>query len=96
MNISSNVSSINAHSNWGNANGNNIANVNSKDYSTLETSIEQSDSANVKAQITQIDRPVELSTEITEQIPVLYGIKGNITAIKTQNELYESILDIKA
>jgi len=101
MNISSNISSIQAHQTMMNTNANNIANVNTDGFIPNDTKI-----TNNNESITTNTRPADdtsslksqtnLSKELPEQIMIEKGIKANVTAIKTQDDILGSLLDIKA
>ena len=102
MQISNNVSSINAHQQMMNANAHNVANVNTDRFvpTDVKMSNESNDSvtANLRmatdngSQISQTD----LAKEIPDQIIVSNATSVNVTAIKAQDEMLGSLLDIKA
>ena len=72
MNISNNVSSIQAHQTMLNTSANNVANLGSKASQT------------------------DLSKEMVTQMVVEDATALNVTAIKTQDEMFGTLLDIKA
>ena len=101
MNISSNISSIKAHQTMMNTSGNNVANVNSDGYVPRDTMIsgaEDSVTANIRegsdsgSKMSQTD----LAKELTSQIVAEDTVAVNVSAIKTQDEMLGSLLDIKA
>ena len=86
-----NINSLNAHQKLMDINANNIANVNTADFKAQDAKIEN----NLEVISREGDR-VELSKEITNQIVIEDGFKAQIPAIKTQDEMTKTILDIKA
>ncbi len=94
MNISISVSAIRAHTDWMNANATNVANVNSRENSSLETTINENTAKSVEANIVSQGVPVEIAEEITEQVPILYGIEANVVAVKTADETTKNLLDV--
>ena len=102
MNITSNISSIAAQQTLMNTNANNVANVNTDGFiptgtkviSTTDNSVGTSkrlanDNESSKSQ-------TDLTKEITDQIIVQNATALNVTAIKTQDEMFGSLLDTKA
>ncbi len=102
MNITSNISSIAAQQTLMNTNANNVANVNTDGFiptdtkviSTTDNSVGTSkrladDNGSAKSQ-------TDLTKEITDQIIVQNATALNVTAIKTQDEMFGSLLDTKA
>ncbi|QOY53546.1 hypothetical protein HUE87_06355 [Candidatus Sulfurimonas marisnigri] len=101
MSISSNISSIQSHQTMMNTTANNVANVNSDGFvpsSTRMSSADGSVLANTRkadnngSKISQTD----LAKEIPDQIVAQNATAVNVTAIKTQDEMFGSLLDIKA
>lgn len=101
MNISNNISSIQAHQNMMNTTARNVANVNSEGFvpndtrmvnngGSVTTNTRKADNnGSVKSQ-------TDLAKEIPNQIVAQNATAVNVTAIKTQNEMLGSLLDIKA
>ena len=101
MNISSNISSISSHQTMLNTSANNIANVNTDGFVPSDTQITSNgeatttntrlsdDSGSAKSQ-------TDLATELTNQIIAQDAVAVNVSAIKTQEEMIGSLLDIKA
>ncbi len=101
MNTSTNISSIQSHQTMMNINANNIANVNSDGFvpsSTKMSSNGNSVSANSRMADDNgsLKSQTDLTKEIPDQIVVQKATAVNISAIKTQNEMFGSLLDIKA
>lgn len=101
MNISSNISSIAAHQSMMNANANNIANANSERFIPTDTTITNSGSSVVaehsKAQDNNsLQSQTNLTKEIVNQITIEKATEANVKAIRTQDDILGSLLDIKA
>ena len=101
MNISNNISSLRAQQQVLNTNANNIANVNTDAFRPSDTRVVENDKslttntrlANDKgSQKSQTD----LAKEIPDQIVAQNASAVNLSAIKTQDEMLGSLLDIKA
>jgi len=86
-----NINSMTAHQTLMDINANNIANVNTKNFKPDEGVIGN----NLKVDSQKGDR-LDLSKEITNQIVIENGFKAQAPAIKTQDEMTKTILDIKA
>lgn len=101
MNISSNISSIQAHQTMMNTSANNVANVNSDGYIPSETRVISSENS-LKANTFKANdngskmSQTELSKEITNQIIAQDATEANVTALKAQDDILGSLLDIKA
>lgn len=100
MNISSNISSIQAHQTMMNVNANNIANVNTDGFvpkDTRMTSTQNSVSASIRSADSNGSQKSQtnLSKEIPDQIIASEATALNVTAIKTQDEMLGSLLDIR-
>ena len=100
MNISSNISSIQSHQTMMNVNSNNVANVNTEGFVPSTTTM--SDMGNsVSANITKADdngspkSQTDLSKELPDQMIVENVTAANVTAIKTQDEMLGTLLDLK-
>ncbi len=91
-----NVSSMNAHNSWMNANANNVANVNSKDYNSTKTMVAQTPAKSVEAVNTKSSSPTNLTKELTNQIPIEKGMGAQEKAIKVQEQMMGGILNILA
>lgn len=100
--ISSNVSSIMANQTFLNNSANNVANVNSDGYVPTNTQLTDTKGGSVTASSTKAtdngstQSQTDLTKEIPDQISVLDSVKANVSAIKTQDEMFGSLLDIKA
>ena len=98
MNISANVSSLQANQTFLNTNANNIANVNTDGFRPSDTRISTNLQANnrladdTSSQKSQTD----LSKEIPDQITIGGVAEANVSAIRTQDEMMGTLLDIKA
>ena len=102
MNISNNVSSIQAHQTMLNTSGNNIANVNTDKFVPSDTRITNSSNTSVSAYNVKADdngsqrSQTDLAKEIPDQIIAQDATGVNVAAIKTQDEMFGTLLDIKA
>lgn len=101
MNISTNVSSIQAHQTMLNTSANNVANVNSDGFVPTNTRIVGGENSvkadNVKQSDSGLKRSqTDLAKEMVEQIISQDAVAVNVTAIKAQDDVLGSLLDIKA
>jgi flagellar hook protein FlgE len=102
MNISNNISSMMANQSYLNNGANNIANSNTDGFIPNSTVLKQSSNDSVVAnsrvasdtgsQKSQTD----LNKEIPDQIVAQNGFSVNSSAIKTQDEMLGTLLDMKA
>jgi len=88
-----NVSSIHAHTDFLANNANNIANINTNDFEATETTLNDKN-GEVIAQSTKTNHGTDLAKELTDQISITDGIKANAQAIKTQDKMIGSLLDL--
>ena len=101
MNISNNVSSLQAHQTMLSGSANNIANVNTDGFVPNDTRIVGGDNS-IKAQSTKVDdngsktSQSNLAKEIPDLIIAQEATALNVTAIRTQDEMLGSLLDTKA
>ncbi len=101
MNIQSNISSISSHQTMINTGANNIANVNTDGYIPKDTKMSNSGNA-VTANTRVADdngsqrSQTDLAKELTDQIVAQDITEVNVSAIRTQDEMFGSLLDIKA
>lgn len=101
MNISNNVSSIQAHQTMLNANANNVANVNTDGFRPSDTRMsENSGSVSANVRLTDDNGSSRSQTDLAKEIPnqiIAQDVTAvNVQAIKTQDEMLGSLLDIKA
>ncbi|MEA1893133.1 MAG: hypothetical protein U9N33_10555 [Campylobacterota bacterium] len=101
MSISSNISSIQSHQTMMSASANNIANANTDNY--IPTSTTMQDNGNsVSANSRKADdngskaSQTNLSKELPDQIIVQDMTAANVAAIKTQDDMLGTLLDLKA
>jgi flagellar hook protein FlgE len=80
----------------------NVANVNTDNYVPRETTISESQNGSTKANTTQAKSSsgseksqTDLSKEMTDQIGIEKVAASNVQAIRTQNEMLGSLLDIR-
>ena len=101
MNIQNNIASINSHQTLLNTGANNIANVNTDGYVPKDTQISNtgnSVSANTRSATNtgSSHSQTDIAKELTDQITAQDATGFNVAAIKTQDEMLGSLLDIKA
>ena len=101
MNISNNISSIGAHQVMLNTSANNIANVNTDGFRPSDTRISDNGNSvsahNVKDDDNgSLNSQTDISKEIPDQIIAQNATAFNVAAIKTQDEMFGTLLDIKA
>jgi len=101
MNVSNNISSIQAHQTMMNTNANNIANVNTSGFVPSDTRMSD-ERGSVVANTRSADNTLstksqtDLAKELPDQIIVEDAVEANAVAIKTQDDVLGSLLDIKA
>jgi hypothetical protein len=99
--ISSNVSSIMSNQTYMNNNAGNIANANTDGYIPRNTTINETQNGGTKATTTMATdtgstrSQTDLTKEITDQVTIENNTVANVQAIRTQNEMLGSLLDIK-
>ena len=102
MNISTNLSSLQANQTFMNTNADNIANVNTDGFRPTQTTISNPSKGTVQADLSKADdtgspkSQTDLTKEISDQVIIGGVSQANVTAIKTQDEMMGSLLDIKA
>ncbi len=95
--MSANIASIGAVSNWMNASAYNVANVNTKDFTPVDTAIVDKTAQNPAATYRNSgSKGTDLATEMTDQIDIEKSVGLNVAAINTKNEMVGTILDMKA
>ena len=101
MNVSANISSISAHQTLMNTTANNIANVNSDGFIPSDTRIsENANSVSANTRVSDdngsLKSQTDLAKEIPDQIIAQDATAVNVAAIRTQDEMLGTLLDIKA
>lgn len=89
-----NSNSMIAHSAWMNNNANNVANANTQDFNASSTSIQSNGKNSVNAVSRVGDNGTNLAKELTDQVPIEKGFSAQAAAIKTQEEMIGSLLDL--
>jgi flagellar hook protein FlgE len=101
VNFSANVSSLIAHQNYANTNANNIANVNTDGFIPTRTTLNET-SNGVQTSFQKADNngsslsQTDLSREMTDQVIVQRGHEVQGSAIRTQDDMLGSLLDMLA
>lgn len=100
--ISSNISSLQSNQVFMNNSANNVANVNTDRFVPKETTISETQNGATKANSSMADSngseksQTDLSKEITDQVSIEKIAQSNIKAIRTQDEMLGSLLDIRS
>jgi len=101
MAISNNVASLQANQTFLNTTANNVANVNTDRFVPQDTRITNNDSKTPVANVRVADdngsqkSQTDLAKEIPDQIIQGRVAEVNVAAIKTQDEIFGTLLDIK-
>ncbi|MDD2367973.1 MAG: hypothetical protein PHQ90_01645 [Sulfuricurvum sp.] len=99
--ISSNVSSLMSNQTFMNNSAANVANANTDSYVPRNTTISETQNGGTKANTTLATSTgseksqTDLTKEMTDQIAIEKIAASNVQAIRTQNEMLGSLLDIK-
>ncbi|MDP2077027.1 MAG: hypothetical protein Q8J85_03195 [Sulfuricurvum sp.] len=100
--ISSNVSSILSHQTYMDNNASNVANVNTDRYVPQNTVVKEGEKGSTQSVTTKATdngsekSQTNLVKEITDQITIENVTATNVQAIKTQDTMLGSLLDLKA
>jgi len=101
MQISNNIASLQANQTFLNTSANNVANVNTEGFVPQDTKI--TNEANTPSTNTRTadnngsqKSQTDLAKEIPDQIIAGGVAEANVSAIKTQDEMFGTLLDIKA
>ncbi len=89
-----NASSMMAYDNWMSSNSNNVANVNTQDFKATSTTLQNPVEGSVQATFSTSDSGTNLAKEMTEQINIEKGFEADTKAIKAQDEMLGSLLDL--
>jgi flagellar hook protein FlgE len=101
MNISNNISSVYAHQTMMGNSANNVANINTNGFKPTDTKVVGGEDS-LKASSRKADdtgskmSQTDIAKEMSDQIVAQDVTALNVTAIKTQDEMLGSLLDIKA
>lgn len=102
MNISNNISSIQTSQTLLNTTANNVANVNTDRFVPNSTIATNNSDGSVKPETRSADNTgseksqTDLSKEIPNEIVAQRTTEANVTAIKAQDDVMGTLLDIKA
>ena len=89
--IAANVTSLQAHTAWMNQNAHNVANVNTEGFDASRTALDQGPEA-----VSQpTGQPTDLSRELPEQVVIEGGFSAQVSAIRTQDAMTGTLLDMK-
>ena len=87
-----NSTSMMAHNTLMSVNANNIANVNSDNFTATDAKIEN----NLEVNLRDTEKPTDLTKELTDQIAIEDGFKSQAPVIKTEDEMLGTLLNLKA
>ncbi len=91
------VSALSAYRTRLNVTANNVANMNTEGFKTSEATMNTVPGGGVSASIRQLAIPeVDFAKEMVNLITAESGFKANLKTVQTQDEITQSILDIKA
>jgi flagellar hook protein FlgE len=99
--ISSNISSLQANQTYMNNNAHNIANSNTDRFIPNTTAISENTADSVSAKTDKatdngsLQSQTDLSKELSDQVTIENVNEANVTAIKTQDQMFGTLLDIK-
>jgi flagellar hook protein FlgE len=99
--ISSNLSSLQANQTFMNNNANNIANTNTDGFIPNSTTVSENSLGSVTAQTNKatdnesLQSQTDLSKELSDQVTIENVNEANVAAIKTQDQMSGTLLDIK-
>ncbi len=94
MNISGNISAIQADQTYLNNNANNIANINTDGFTPSQTTFINTNT-NVTA-VTSSNSHVSLAQDLVGNTIAVNSVAANVAGIQAQNKMFGSLLDIKA
>lgn len=89
--ISGNISGMTAHQNWMGANAHNVANSNTENFEASRTVI----SGGPEAFQTPSGGPTDLSKALPELIVIAGGFSAQVAALKSQDAMLGTLLDMK-
>jgi len=90
-----NTASINAHQGWMNNSASNVANVNSEDAVERQSTIASQDQT-PKLHTTLKQQDVALEKEMVDQMVIDKSVEANTKAIRTEDEMKGTVLDMLA
>lgn len=101
--LGSNIASVGAHFTWMDVNANNVANVNTDKFKSVDTRLDNKGNENPTPVLRENESKAakdrsntDLAKELTDQIPIEKGSAVNVKAINTQNEMLGTLMDIKS
>ncbi|MEA3521369.1 MAG: hypothetical protein U9R50_00175 [Campylobacterota bacterium] len=100
--ISSNINSLQANQTFMNNNANNIANTNTDGFVPTRTTMSENANGGVSAQSASstdngsVRSQTDLNKELSDQVIIENVNEANVAAIKTQDQMFGTLLDIKA
>lgn len=91
-----NVSSINAYNSWLDNSASNVAHATKGGEKSLQSTIVSAQNNSPKLSTTLENRAVELQKEMTDQVMIPKGAEANAAAIRTQDQMNGSLLNLLA
>lgn len=89
-----NANSMMAQSNYMANSAANVANVNTPNYNAVTTTLQNPAQGSVQAVSSTSNSPTDLAKEFTDQIVIQNGFDANARAIKAQDEMIGSLIDL--
>lgn len=89
-----NASSMMAYTNWMANSSNNVANVNTNGFTATQTTLQNPTEGSVQAISSKTNAPTDLASEFTDQIAIGGGFNAIAQAIKVQDEMIGSLIDL--
>jgi flagellar hook protein FlgE len=90
--IASAINSMRAHTIWMQSSANNVANINTGHFGAGRTVIENGP----KAVVEQTGKATDLGKEMTDQVVLSDGFEAQVAAIRTEDEMLGTLLDIRS
>ncbi len=94
--MTSSVSSLNAYQGWLDNSASNVANATNRNNSAVQSTINEGPGSNPTLSSTPTNQPVEMVREMTDQIVIPEAAEANADAIRTQDEMMGTLLDLLA
>ncbi len=99
----SSIASMGAHSTWMDVNANNVANVNTDKFKSVDTKLEDKVGEEPSVVLRENESKsaedrsnTDLAKELTDQVPIEKGFAVNGTVIRTKDEMLGTLMDMKS
>lgn len=90
-----NVNSMMAHQDWMSNTAHNVANVNTKDFSSIDTTIQAQGEQGIHAVSTASQTSTDLVKDIVDQISIDTAHESNTRAVKAYDDMIGSLIDLR-